>query len=168
MRLFFLFVMLFLVGCSAKYIPPKNGNEAQVRIVAPGFGGWAGLRAVYYENGSCELPRVFGIITGLGSTKSDIGTTIRTTPSIANSEYFDRFVSPGKTSMTFGSSFMNKVCKIPLEVIFEPNKSYEIHHSWSNEECHINVYELSENGTIDIPVHTPVNACLSGFEGAAL
>jgi len=169
MKIYLFFIsIIFITGCSAKYVSPQVGDRAQLRVVAPGFGGWAGLRIVYYDNGSCDSPYVFGIISGVGTTKSDVGTSIPKTKLTSENEYFDRYIKAGKTKMTIRGSYTTLVCTVPFEVNLEKDKNYELHHYWSDGKCHVNVREIGNTDSILVLNNNLDSPCYSGFAGVGL
>lgn len=173
MRIIPLLLLILTAGCSVKYVAPLDGDRAQVRIFAPQFAGFSGLRVVYYNESSCDAPMVFGVVSGLTTTDSDPGTSIPGASMLEAGAYVDRFITASpKVQMTFRGTRSNRICTAPVVFSLEKDKRYELAYSWKGDRCYVELNELV--GSVDalqkvrVPVTRAENPCYSGFSGVAL
>lgn len=171
MRILILAICFMVTGCATKYIAPTNSNLAQLRINAPQFGGWSGMRAVLYQDGSCDKPTIFGVISGVYTSDSDLNTTIPTIENHEKGKYFDKFIEADKTiKMTVSGSFAATNCKVPVEFVLQKGGIYEMFYYWEGRSCKVeivNINKLNESSNGRVKLTDPIKPCYSGFSGPA-
>jgi hypothetical protein len=171
MRFIIGIIFATLIGCATPYKAPQNANLAQLRVYAPDFAGWSGIRLVNYDNGKCETPSIVGVISGLHTSKSDPNTTIPKNNKHVKGGYIDKFIEADtELNMTIAGFFMNSSCRVPMAYTLGPNENYELHYYWSGDKCYVEINNISNilnDKKYPINMAKPEKACSTGFSGPA-
>lgn len=173
MRVCVLLVFGLLVSsCTSNYVEPSDNNVARMRFVAPQTETLASLRIITYPSGECESPQSMGMIGGMARFMSDKKLGIPTNSPLDEKLYIERKIRAGEKFMfSVRSILMNSICTNTVEFIPEPNKDYEVKHTWDNQKCSLSINQvLVKNGSVELaPVRnvghkTP--SCGKGFSTA--
>lgn len=143
--LFAVLLPAFLVACATDFEPPKDGETAKLRIIAPQQpSSYDAIAARIYPTGKCENAMKFGSfggVGGFGGNDSVLGMPGAET--LIPGTFIERPISAGKRSLiTIHTISGTKVCAVTFSILPQSGRNYEATLTLGSKSCRISANRI--------------------------
>lgn len=145
-RALFAFLLpVFLVACATDFQPPKGGETAKLRLIAPQqHSSYDAIAARIYPTGKCENAMKFGSFGGIGGHGgNDSVLGMPGAETLVPGTFIERPISAEKRSLiTIHAIAGTKVCAVTFSILPQSGRNYEAILTLDSKICHVSANRI--------------------------